>query len=86
MDFTRCNIYKYEEGNNEELIKNQTIIKINGNDTIYRLYPQDKYGNKIKFFPEEKFKNLKFYLNFNEQNSIFIISNSKMRTTPKINM
>ena len=70
IDFYRSEVYKYEDENNKELIKDGTVITTSEIGPKFRLYLKDKYGNAVEL-PEEKLKNLNSYLNFTKYKNLY---------------
>ena len=72
IDFYRSEVYRYNSSNKElEILKNDIIEKNYEINSIYRLYPKDKYGRKIEILNEEQLNNFKSYLNFNKQRHVY---------------
>ena len=71
IDFIKSKIKRCYRNNKEIDVENGTIENNYDTKLTYKIYPNDKYGNKIKFVPEKKFENIKLYLNFNKQRHVF---------------
>ena len=73
IDFQQSKVYRYNSNNNEEILSDGITESIYVKP-IYRLYPFDKFGNKINYFPEEKFEKLKSYLKLpNYKNEFYFL-------------
>ena len=81
IDFLNYNALRFDYDKNDfETLKNGTVEKNTKVEPIYRLYPQDQYGNKIDTIPQQDLVKYKAYLSSQSEDVIYNLKLNNKQT------
>ena len=81
IDFLKYNALRFDYDKNDfETLKNGTVEKNTKVEPIYRLYPQDQYGNKIDTIPQQDLVKYKAYLSSQSEDVIYNLKLNNKQT------